>query len=58
MDDMLGEDKFRAEQNLLAMEEDESIQKINNPVTKQVAIALKGLAKRTQAKEMIFTSKL
>jgi len=25
MDDMLGEDKFRAEQNLLAMEEDEAI---------------------------------
>jgi len=57
MDDMLGEEKFRTDQNL-AMEEDETIQKINNPVTKQVAIALKGLAKRTQAKEMIFTSKL
>jgi hypothetical protein len=40
------------------LEESEEIKAIKNPVTKQVAVALRGLALRTKMKELMFTNKL
>lgn len=48
---MLIEQKF----NNRDLEENEEIKKIDNPLTKQVAIALHGIVRRTVEKESQFT---
>ena len=56
MDDMLISENLK--QKFAEADKDENIKKINNPVTKVLAIALRGLAQRANQRSNNFTSQM